>query len=321
MVLPAVPLAAGDISLPAIIHDAGEKAGWRFIDFFTATIRNPNTREAYFRAVWRFFDWCNVQGVTELRTVRPMIVAGYVEAMLAGGMSRPTVKQHLAAIRKLFDWLTTGGILDVNPAASVQSPKHIVRQGKTPVLDAAQTRKLLDSIPINTLAGLRDRALLGVMVYTFGRVGAVVAMQVEDYYQNGKRWCFRLHEKGGKEHMVPAHHNAEEYVDAWLKAAKIRNELKTPLFRSINRYREVTENGMDRRDVLAMTKRRAKHAGLPYTTCCHTFRATGITAYLENGGELEHARAIAAHESSQTTRLYDRAGDKVTLDEIERIRI
>ena len=193
-----------------MIHAAGEKAGWRFINFFVATIRNPHTREAYWRAVWRFFDWCEGQGVRDLPTVKPVIVAGYVEAMLAGGLSRPSVKQHLAAIRKLFDWLTTGGILEVNPAASVQSPKHIVRQGKTPALDAEQTRYLLDSISTDKLAGLRDRALLGVMVYTFGRVGAVVAMQVEDYYQNGKRWCFRLHEKGGKQHMVLAHHNAEE---------------------------------------------------------------------------------------------------------------
>ena len=308
-------------AVPALIHLAGDKAAWRFVDFFAATIRNPNTREAYGRAVWRFFDWCDLQGVEDLRALRPMLIAAYIETLLAGGVARPSVKQHLAAIRKLFDWLTTGGVLDANPASPVQSPKHIVRQGKTPVLDATQTRHLLDSIPLDSLAGLRDRALIGVMVYTFGRVGAVAAMQVEDYYLNGKRWWFRLHEKGGKEHMVPAHHLAEEYVDAWLAAAGIAGEPKTPLFRSINRCREITENSVDRRNVLQMIKRRARNAGLPATTCCHTFRATAITNYLENGGDLEHARAIAAHESSQTTRLYDRSGDKVTVAEIERIRI
>ena len=119
--------AAQPPAAPALINLAGDKAAWRFIDFFAATIRNPNTREAYGRAVWRFSDWCDMQGVGDLRAVRPTLIAAYVETLLAEGIARPSVKQHLAAIRKLFDWLTTGGILDVNPASSVQSPKHIVR--------------------------------------------------------------------------------------------------------------------------------------------------------------------------------------------------
>ncbi len=132
---------------------------------------------------------------------------------------------------------------------------------------------------------------------------------------------FRLHEKGGKRHEVPAHHNAEAYMDAYLAEAGIAGEKKTPLFRSVNKSRKLTENPLSRNDVLRMIKRRAKAAGLPYSTCCHTFRATGITAYLENGGTIENAQAIAAHESPRTTKLYDRAGDQITLDEVERISI
>ena len=169
--------------------------------------------------------------------------------------------------------------------------------------------------------GLRDRALLGVMVYSFARVGAVVAMDVEDYYQSGRRGMFRLHEKGGKEHVVPAHHNAEEYIEAYLDATGLRLQKKVPLFQTVNRGGELTGSRLDRVDVFRMIKRRARQAGLPETACCYTFRATGITAYLSNGGTLENARAIAAHESSQTTRLYDRTGDKITLDEVERIVI
>jgi integrase len=146
-------------------------------------------------------------------------------------------------------------------------------------------------------------------------------MRVEDYYQNGKRWWFRLHEKGGKRHEVPAHHNAEAYMDAYLTAAGITSEKKTPLFRSVDKNRRLTANPMDRNDVLRMIKRRAKKAELPYSTCCHTIRATGITAYLENGGTIENAQAIAAHESPRTTKLYDRTGDEITLDEVERIAI
>lgn len=209
----------------------------------------------------------------------------------------------------------------MNPAASVRGPKHVVKRGKTPVLDADQARTLLDSIDVETIAGLRDRALIGVMVYSFARVSAVVGMDIEDYYQNGKRWWFRLHEKGGKRHEVPAHHNAEAYLDAYLAAAGIAGDRKGPLFRTVDCRRHLTDNRMHRNEVLAMLKRRARVAGLPDSTCCHTFRATGITVYLRNGGTLEKAQHIANHESPRTTKLYDRTSDAITLDEIERIVI
>jgi site-specific recombinase XerD len=132
---------------------------------------------------------------------------------------------------------------------------------------------------------------------------------------------FRLHEKGSKHHTVPAHHKAEEYVDAYLEGAGLLEQRKTPLFRTISRHRLLTDRRMHRIDVLRMIKRRARQAGLPERISCHTFRATGITAYLENGGSLEHAQRIAAHESVRTTKLYDRTDDTVSLDEIERIAI
>ena len=137
------------------------------------------------------------------------------------------------------------------------------------------------------------------MVFSFARVSAALAMKVEDYYTEGRRAWFRLHEKGGKRHKVPAHHNAEKYVDAYLDAAGIAGQKKTPLFRSLDTHRKLTDRPMDRNDALRMIKRRAKAAGLPEDTCCHTFRATGITAYLEGGGTIEHAQQIANHESPE----------------------
>jgi integrase/recombinase XerD len=200
--------------LPATITAAGESASRRFIEFFTANIRNKNTRMAYARAVAPFFAWCEGRNL-ELWQLQPSIVAAYIE-QLQETHAAPSVKQHLAAIRMLFDYLVLGQVLSMNPAAAVRGPKHTVKRGKTPVLTADQARTLIDSINIGTVVGLRDRALIGVMVYSFARVGAVVRMRVEDYYQNGKRWWLRLHEKGGKRHEVPAHHNAEAYVDAYL---------------------------------------------------------------------------------------------------------
>lgn len=110
-------------------------------------------------------------------------------------------------------------------------------------------------------------------------------------------------------------------MDAYIDAAGIWEGKKSPLFRSVDKHWQLTANPITRTDVLRMVKRRAQEAGLPSSTCCHTFRATGITAYLENGGTIENAQAIAAHESPRTTKLYDRTSDEITLDEVERIAI
>ena len=194
----------GGFVLPAIIAQAGEKAGRRFVEFFTANIRNPNTRTAYARAVGRFLAWCDARHLT-LTAIEPVLVAAYIEE-LCGTHSRPTVKQHLAAIKMLFDWLTSGGVIQFSPAASVRGPKHVVKKGTTPVLKADEARTLLDSIQVvkkrdgkevPDIKGLRDRALIAVMVYSFARVGATLAMRGEDYYTEGRRGWFRLHVKGG----------------------------------------------------------------------------------------------------------------------------
>jgi integrase/recombinase XerD len=312
--------ACGEASLPRLIEREGERTRKRFLEFFTVTIRNGNTREAYARACAQFLSWCDERGFA-LETIEPMVVAAYIEE-LTRERAAQTVKQHLAAVRMLFDWLVTGQVLPHNPAHAVRGPRYSIKKGKTPVLTAKEARQLLDGIDTSHVVGLRDRALIGVMVYSFARVSAVVGMKVEDYYGVGKRWWLRLHEKGGKFHEVPAHHLAEEYLDAYLDAAGLRSEKKGPLFRSAQgRRRQLTDHALEREEVFLMIRRRARDAGLSPTLCCHTFRATGITAYLLNGGTLEHAQAIAAHESARTTKLYDRRGDQVSLDEIERILI
>ena len=213
---------AASIVVPAIVADAGEHAAKRFLEFFAATIRNRNTRTAYLHAVSRFFAWCEHHQLGQLADIEPLHVAAYIEAMQSG-FEKPSVKQHLAAIRMLFDWLVTGQVVATNPAHSVRGPKHVVKTGKTTVLDADQARTLLDSIDISTVVGLRDRVLISVMTFAFARIGAVVAMRVEDYYPKGKRWWVRLHEKGGKRHEMPAHHTLEAYLDAYMACAAERN--------------------------------------------------------------------------------------------------
>jgi site-specific recombinase XerD len=316
---------------PALIGRSDEKTKKRFWEFFTATIRNKNTRQAYYRAVKKFFDWCEVRGVTELHQFEPIIVAAFIEEETAL-CAPPTVKQELAAIRMLFDWLVMGQVLPTNPASSVRGPAYSINVGKTHVLAREDARRLLESIPIckksqdengvfqPDLIGLRDRALIGLMVYSFARVSAVLAMEVRDYTQKGKRFWIRLHEKGGKFHQVPVHHSAEEYLDAYLAAAGLADEKKTALWRSAQgRGGALTNRRMSRVDAFRMIKRRARAAGLSEEVCCHTFRATGITAFLQNGGTIENAQQIAAHSSPRTTKLYDRRSDEISLNEIERI--
>ena len=213
--------AASAMLVPRLIADAGENASLRFLDFFTANIRNPNTRAAYAVAVRAFFAWLDAKHVAPLAAVRTHHVSAYVE-VLGRRYRAPTVKQHLAAIRMLFDWLIVGQIFaGPNPAAAVRGPKHVVKKGKTSVLDGDEAKKLLDSIDVSTIVGLRDRALIALLVYTFARVSAALHMNVEDYYPQGKRWWVRLHEKGGKQHEMPAHHLLEHYIDAYVTAAGI----------------------------------------------------------------------------------------------------
>jgi integrase len=209
-----------------------------------------------------------------------------------------------------------------NPASSVRGPSHIVRQGKTPVLEPDEARALLDSIDINTHAGLRDRALIALMVYSFARIGAALGMKIEDVFTQNRRLWVRLREKGGKAHAMPCHHSLEEYLTAYLEQTGIIVDEKGALFRTIGRgTSKLTATPLPARDAYAMIRRRAAAAGIMTKVGNHSFRATGITAYLKNGGTLEKAAAMANHASTRTTQLYDRRRDEMSLDEVERIRV
>jgi site-specific recombinase XerD len=281
---------------------AGDKASTRFLEFFAANIRTPNTRRAYSRAVRDFLAWCEDAGVASIASVAPLHVATWIEGQIQAGLAAPSVKQRLAALRHLFDWLVVGQVMLTNPAASVRGPQHVVKGGKTPVLDPAEARALLDSIDISTPIGLRDRALISLMVYSFTRVGAALGMKVEDVYTQRRRLWVRLREKGGKAHAMPCHHNLEEYLMAYNDGCGLRDDPKGPLFRTVpNRRGQLTRTAMAQPDAYRMIGRRSAAAGIETKVGNHSFRATGITAYLKNSGTLEEAAAMANHASTRTT--------------------
>src|SRR6202034_3761376 len=220
--------------VPALVAAAGEQAGWRYVEFFNANIRNPHPRRAYALACSRFFAWCEDRGLT-LATIRPFDVAAWVKE-LREKHSTPGVKQQLAAVRMLFDWLITCQVLPTNPAASVRGPKYVVATGKTPVLDGGEWRKLLDAIPADTVRDLRDRALIATLTYSFARIGAALKLKVEDLRSSGTGWQIHLHEKGGKEHRMPCHHALAEMLHAYIAAAGIAEDRKGWLFRTSPRH-------------------------------------------------------------------------------------
>lgn len=309
------------LRVPGLIAIADERAQLRFLEFFASNIRNAHTRRAYGRAAEEFLGWCHGAGVASLSDVQPLHVAAWVEDQ-ARLSAAPTVKQKLAGIRSLFDWLVVGQVVPVNPAASVRGPRHVARSGKTPALEPEETRALIDSIPTGDVVGLRDRALIALMVYSFARVGAALAMTVEDVFVQNRRFWVRLHEKNGKVHTMPCHHNLERYLHEYLEGSGLQREPKAPLFPSMNREtRGLGARTLTQSEAHAMIRRRAKRAGIETRLGNHSFRATGITAYLKNGGTLENAAAMANHSSTRTTQLYDRRREELTLDEVERIVI
>ncbi len=290
----------------------------KILEFFTARISNSNTRAAYLNAVRTFFQWMEVKSL-DFESIKAPHVALYIESSKVSTASK---KMHLAAIRSLFNFLVSTGTLKsgINPAQSVRGPSLSRTTGKTPYLSGDEVKSLLAAIEGDSLKARRDKAIISTMLYTFARVSAVVKLEREDYYPMNKRFYLRLHEKRGKEHLVPVHHLAEEAIDSYLSVADIKEGAF--IFQGIQgKGKRLSGKPISRVNIFDMIKEYASKAGLrPQQVCCHSMRATGITTFLKNGGSLEDARQIANHADSRTTRLYDRRHQEVTVSEIERIR-
>ncbi|MGF6264394.1 site-specific recombinase XerC [Paraburkholderia youngii] len=230
----SLPTVVAKASPHALVTVAGSCASLRSLEFFAAAVRNPHTRRAYARAADDFLTWCASTGVRSIIEVQPLHVAAWIELQTQAS-SAPTVKQRLAAIRHLFDWLVTGQIVPHNPAAAVRGRAHSARTDATPALDATEAWQRLDSIDVTTPIGLRDRALIGLMVLSFARIRAALAMRVDDLYVQQRRAWVRLRKKGCKRHEMPCHHTLETYLHAYLDGTGIGDDPKGPLFRTIAR--------------------------------------------------------------------------------------
>lgn len=314
-------LISSDIpsGLPALIAQAGAAAGFAYEEFFFGKIRNPHTRRAYQFAVHRFLDWCRAEHL-ELQQIAPKHVGHYLDRMTVGPTSK---KLHLSALRHFFDGLVTRHVVILNPAATVRSERHQVIEGKTPEIPVEQARRLLASINTETAVGLRDRAIIGILIYTAARVGAVAKLTKADFYDTGDQCCLRFTEKGGKSREIPVRHDLEGFLFSYFEAVGIENAEKTsPLFRSaIRRTGKLTSHPISAADMSRMVKRRMKDASLPARLSPHSFRVTTITDLLAQGVPLEDVQYLAGHADPRTTRLYDRRQRRVTRNIVERISI
>jgi site-specific recombinase XerD len=306
------------IVVPVIVANAVGRR--RFCDFFTIRLRNAHTRRTYHHAVSDFLAWCTKAGVPSIDAVQPSQVTAWVEDQR--GYAASTVRTRLAAIHHFFDWMVTGNIIPMNPAAAVRGPR-VVEAVKTAALTPAEARTLLDSIDTTTLSGLRDRALLAVMMFSFARIGAALGMTVGDVFWLKRQLWLRLPEKGGKPHAMPCHDYLATVIIAYIKTARIADDRDGPLFRTFSRRRgrPLARKGLQQPEAYKMITRRAIAAGFTTRLSNHSFRATGITVYLNNGGTLEMAAQIANHASTRTTQLYAHRREKINLAEMARIKI
>ncbi|MFC3193212.1 tyrosine-type recombinase/integrase [Marinicella sediminis] len=348
-------------NLPVIIAEATAATQEAFVTFFASSIENPNTRAAYLSNCRFFFQWANAHSLAladiepvhvaayrELlnprRDLKPAQLAkrkktidqqvaflkasgvdkktiGVFKRRFDKGLSAPTIKQHLSALKMLFDFMVERQCMAFNPAAGVKPPRHVYRTGKTPKLTQEQTRQFFDSIDGTRLIDYRDRALVAVMMFSFARISAAVGMRICDFHVNGHEAEFRLIDKGGIEKSIPAHHLAARYVSEYIHQAGFDPESTDPLFRSfINGKSELSDHPLNRKDAWKMIKRRARKAGLTALLSNHSFRGTGVTNFLENGGDIHVAQELAGHADVRTTKLYDGRKHEASKSDIERIR-
>lgn len=312
-------LPAAPERLPALVEHAGGAARFAWEEFIYGRLRNPGTRRAYQHAVERFLASCEQQGV-ELARIAPAHVGRYLDGL---SFAPATKKLHLSALRHFFDELVLRHVIVLNPAASVRAERMQAVEGKTPEITVQQARRLLASIDTSHVVGLRDRAIIAVMIYTAARVGAVARLRGGDFYNAGDQYCLRFTEKGTKHREIPARHDLRGFILEYVSAGGLEYSDKAmPLFRTtVRRTKDLTMNGMAAGDMARMAKRRLRDAGLPSRLSPHSFRVATITDLLSHGVSLEDVQLLAGHKDPRTTRLYDRRNRQVTRSIVERISI
>jgi len=316
---PSIHLNSLRQQLPSIVQLAGDSARFAWEEFFYGRIRSEHTRRAYYRAVVRFMTWCEGQQIG-LRQIAPAHVGVYLTELKLATASK---KQVLAALRHFFDGMTTRHAVALNPALSVRTERYSVLEGKTPEITVKQARHLLQSIDTANLAGLRDKCIIAILIYTAVRIGAVAKLRRQDFYDASDQYFLHFVDKGGKSREIPVRHDLQNLLIDYLQQSKRDTTTATcPLFTTAHgKAKQLTELAMTENDIGRMVKRRIKKAELPNQLSAHSFRVATITDLLSQGVPLEDVQNLAGHADPRTTRLYDRRHRKITRNIVERISI
>jgi integrase/recombinase XerD len=317
-----ITFSSTDLVIPDTREAKRQKTAETLLNILEGRIRNPNTRNAY-KVAWKsFFAFCS-EYKRELDTIQPYHVGMWLKRH-PGGIS--TQRQHLAAVRLLFDHLLEQGVVTTNPAARAKPPRQQRERSHTPAFECEEITALLGAIKLDSIRGIRDKALFSVLAYSWSRVSALVGLKVGDYYtRKGERWL-RLEEKRGKIHEVPVHSKAREAIDQWLEVSGLESNPDAPLFPAFAKDKKTFARDktnqlrpLDRTVIWRLVQTRTRACGIKKRFGPHSFRASGITEYINQGGSLEMAQRIAGHSQLSTTKIYDRSGDRLTIAEIERI--
>jgi len=291
----------------------------RFRSLFATQIANEHTGAAYYGAINRFFSWA-ITRVDSLNEISAASVSEYV-GDLAKTHSAQTVNQHVAALSKLFRYLAESGAVSGNPISSIRRVARTTPRTVRPVATVQQARMLLDSIDAETTAGLRDRAILALMVYAFLSVSEVVALDCRSYRRARKQSWLDVGE-GANARTIPVHSALRRILDAYVSAADVNHERSGPLIRSLRRRSDrLSERRISRVDVLRITKRRSRAANLSEDVSCRMLRGVGIRVFLNNGGAFSAVKQMAGLRSMDAVETYAATPSIVTVADLERIAV
>lgn len=308
-----------DVTPHKFVQNSGAEFAEAYIEFFAVSF-NENTNAAYAQGIDFFFDYCEKSRIKSISSIEPKHVGNFSKYMSRKKYSISTIRLYLTATRMFFNFCQIEGIMSLNPSSPVKMPKQIRTTGSTPVIEPVEVRQILDAISEDKEIDYRDRALIATMAYNFFRISSAVKMKVKNYELRGEQRWLTTYEKGSKYHEMPVPEELEILINSYLFKCDLFDKPEEYLFQSAKaKTGKLTGKAFDRVSAWKMIQRKAKAGKVFKQIGNHTFRATGLTNYLNNGGNIKGAKNLANHSHSSTTELYDRTGDAEKIEEINRL--
>lgn len=287
------------------------------LEFVLVRQDSAHTRGVYGRACARLLRWTDHRHQT-LTELRPLDLALYAQT-LAEQLAPASVATHMSAIRRLYAHLMDHQLIQRNPASGLRVAQPRVQVGKTPVFNPDLLARYLDDLDLRDPRARRDHALMSAMLYSFLRIGSLLALRVGDLRLASGELLVR--EKGGLQRLLPLHPELRHRLQRYLANASFADDSDHALFPAMRRGRSgrYGERALSRSEAWTLVRKHLAQAGWSAPAGCHSFRATGITAFLEQGGRIETAAYLAGHASLRTTQLYDRRSRDLAGEELARM--